>query len=345
MNRIETRRPAPRGRALSASALGRRALLGLAAVASLVGTGGVHAQSDKPIKLLVGFPPGGASDRVARLLAEKLRPLLKQPVVVENKPGVGGRIAAQAVKAAPADGLTLMVAPNATFVFQHLTYPVSVLGYDMTTDFTSVARINAYPMAMVVQASTGVKSAKDYVAWRKTPAGQPTFGTAGMGGDTHFNGLQFGKAAGVEMTVVPYRGNGPLINELLGGQILSGNMVAGDAIQHVKAGKLNYVGVFARQRSALLPDVPTMAEQGFDTGGDNGWMGMWGPRGLPAPVLQRLQGALQTVLTSPEVKTLMMNQFLQVPDYRPGAQVDADLKAELAHWGPVIQASGFKPNK
>lgn len=325
---------------MNAHPLHRRALLALAA-ASLCSA--ALAQNDKPIKLLVGFPPGGASDAVARVLADKLPAVLKQPVLVENRPGVGGRLAAQAVKNAAPDGLTYMVAPNATFVFQHLTYPVEVLGYDMTKDFTSVARLNSYPMAMVVNASTGVKTAKDYIAWRKTAGAQATFGTAGMGGDTHFNGLQFGKLTGLEMSVVPYRGNGPLVTDLLGGQILTGNMVAGDALQHVKAGKLNYVGVFARKRSALLPDVPTMPEQGFDTGGDDAWMGLWGPAKLNPAELERMQKALQAVLSLPEVKELMMGKLLQVADYQPGAAVDKQLAAELAHWGPIIKASGFKP--
>lgn len=317
----------------------RRTLLALGLAAAF----GAQAQGDKPIRIFVGFPPGGASDGVARVLADKLPALLKQPVIVENRPGVGGRLAAQAVKAAAPDGTTLMVAPNATFVFQHLTYPVETLGYDMNKDFTAVARINSYPMAMVVNAATGVKTAKDYVAWRKTASGQATFGTAGQGGDTHFNGLQFGKLAGLEMTVVPYRGNGPLVTDMLGGQLTTGNMVAGDALQHVKAGKLHFVGVFAKKRSALIPDVPTMAEQGFDTGGDDGWMGLWGPAKMPAAEVQRLQEALKQVLAMPDVKDTLLTKFLQVPDFRPGSEVDKTLQAELAHWEPIIKASGFKP--
>lgn len=321
--------------------LARRGLLALGLAVAL----GAQAQNDKPIRILVGFPPGGGSDSLARIVAEKLSTVLKQTVLVENRPGVGGRLAAQAVKAAAPDGLTYMLAPNATFVFQHLTYPVEVLGYDMTKDFTSVARLNSYPMAMVVNAGLGVKTAKDFVAWRRTAAGQPTFGTAGMGGDTHFNGLQFGKIAGLEMTVVPYRGNGPLVNDMLGGQLQTGNMVAGDALQHVKAGKLNYVGIFSRKRSPLVPDVPTMAEQGFDTGGDDGWMGIWGPARLAPAELERMQNALKMVLGLPEVKDLMMSRLLQVADYQPGTEVDRTLQAELAHWGPIIKASGFKPQQ
>lgn len=320
----------------------RRGLLALALGAAL----GAQAQTDRPpMRLLVGFPPGGASDTVARLLADKLRDVLKQQVIVENKPGIGGRLAAEAVKNSNPDGLTYMVAPNATLVFQHLTYPVSVLRYDMTTDFTSVAQVVSYPMAMVVHPSTGVKTAKDYAAWLKANPDKGTFGTAGMGGDTHFNGLQFAKAAGLNMTVVPYRGNGPLVNDLLGGQILTGNMVAGDALQYVKTGKLNFVGVFAPKRSPLIPDVPTMAEQGFDTGGENAWMGIWGPAKLPKIELERLQAALKQVLAQPDLKETLANRFAQVADFRAGGEVDQQLRSELAHWGPVIKASGFTPQQ
>lgn len=328
--------------------LNRKTFLALTAVTAglaLVLPLAASAQSDKPIRLLVGFPPGGAADSLARVLADKLREPLKQPVMVENRPGVGGRLAAEAVKNAAPDGLTYMVAPNATLVFQHLTYPVSVLRYDMTTDFTSVAQVTSYPMAMVVNAGIGVKTAKDYVSWLKAHPDKGTFGTAGQGGDTHFNGLQFAKVAGLNMTVVPYRGNGPLAIDLVGGQILTGNMVAGDAIQHIRSGKLNALGVFAPQRSPLMPEVPTMAEQGFDTGGNNGWMGIWGPAKLPKAEVERFQAALKQVLALPEVKELLTTKFVQVAEFRGTDEVDKQLKAELAHWGPVIKASGFTPQQ
>ena len=312
--------------------------------AMMLGIGsGPMAQEKPPIRILVGFPPGGASDGLARLMADKLRDQLKQNVIVENRPGVGGRIAAQAIKAAPANGQMYMIAPNATFTFQHLTYPVSVLGYDMNTDFTSVARLTSYPMAMVVNTSIGTKTAKEYVAWLKANPAKNTFGTAGQGGDTHLNGLQFGKLAGTPMQVVPYRGNGPLLIDMVGGQILTGNMLAGDALQHVKSGKLNYIGVFSPQRSPLLPDVPTLAEQGFNTGGDDGWMAVWGPAKLPKVELERMQTAIKNVLAMPDVKEMLLSKFLQVADYRDGTEVDKQLQAELTHWGPIIKASGFTP--
>ena len=137
-----------------------------------------QAQPDQPIKLLVGFPPGGSTDTIARLLADKMATVLKQPVVVENKPGAGGRLAAQALKAAPADGLTYMIAPNATPVFQTLLYPPAVLKYDMLTDFTPVGMIASYPLALVVNTQSGIKTAKDYVAWVKGNPRNASFGTA-----------------------------------------------------------------------------------------------------------------------------------------------------------------------
>jgi tripartite-type tricarboxylate transporter receptor subunit TctC len=303
----------------------------------------VSAQDKATIKLLVGFPPGGAADSLARVVAEKLRETLKQQVIVENKPGVGGRLATEAIKNSSPDGLTYMIAPNASLVFQHLTYPVSVLRYDMNVDLQSVAQLTSYPMAMVVNAGTGVKNAKEYVAWLKANPLKTTFGTAGQGGDTHFNGLQFGKLAGVEMQVVPYRGNGPLVIDMVGAQIMTGIMVAGDAVQFIRSGKLNTVGVFAAKRSPLMPEVPTMAEQGFDTGGTNGWMGVWTSAKTPKADVLRMQVALKQVLEQPEIKELIVSKFVQVADYKGSAEVDKQLRDEIAHWGPIIKASGFVP--
>ena len=318
-----------------------------ALLASLLVAGslGNPAQAqDKPvIKILVGFPPGGASDSLARLLSDKLREPLGQQVIVENRPGVGGRLAAQAIKAAPPNGLQYMIAPNATFVFQHLTYSVKELGYDMNTDFTPVAQLTSYPMTMVVNAGIQVRNAKEYVAWLKANPGKGNYGTAGAGGDTHFNGLEFARLAGVQMQVVPYRGNGPLVVDLVGNQLQTGIMPIGDAIQHIRGGKLLPIGVFAAQRSALAPEVPTMAEQGFDTGGTSGWMGLWGPAKLDPKERERMQAALKQVLELPEVKQSILSNFVQLAEYKPGSEVDKQLKYELGHWGPIIQASGFKP--
>lgn len=304
-----------------------------------------QAQPDQPIKLLVGFPPGGSTDTIARLLADKMGTVLKQTIIVDNKPGAGGRLAAQALKAAPADGLTYMIAPNATPVFQTLLYPQAVLKYDMLSDFTPVGMIASYPLALVVNAQSGLKTAKDYVAWVKGSAKNTSFGTAGAGGHTHFSGIQLGKAMGAELQVVPYRGNGPLVTDLLGGQVPAGIMTAGDVLPHQKASKVNVLGVFGAKRSPLLPDVPTFMEQGFKVDTGDAWTGMWAPSKAPKAMLERVQNALKYALELPEVRETLINKATLNPDFRPATEMDRIQRQELAYWGPIIKATGFTPDQ
>ena len=304
-----------------------------------------QAQPDSTIKLLVGFPPGGSTDTMARLLADKMSTVLKQTIIVDNKPGAGGRLAAQALKAAPADGLTYMIAPNATPVFQTLLYPPATLKYDMLTDFAPVGVIASYPLALVVNAQSGLKTAKDYAAWVKANAKNTSFGTAGAGGHTHFSGIQLGKAMGTELQVVPYRGNGPLVTDLLGGQVPAGIMTAGDVLPHQKAGKVNVLGVFGAKRSPLLPDVPTFMEQGFRIDTGDAWTGMWAPAKTPKATLDRMQNALKYVLELPEVRETLINKATLNPDFRPAAEMDQIQRQELAYWGPIIKATGFTPEQ
>jgi len=304
-----------------------------------------QAQSEQPIKLLVGFPPGGSTDTIARLLADKMSTVLKQTIIVDNKPGAGGRLAAQALKAAPADGLNYMIAPNATPVFQTLLYPQAVLKYDMLSDFTPVGMIATYPLALVVNAQTGLKNASDYAAWVRTHAKNISFGTAGAGGHTHFSGVQLGKAMGTELQVVPYRGNGPLVTDLLGGQVPAGIMTAGDVLPHQKAGKVHVLGVFGAKRSPLLPDVPTFLEQGFKVDTGDAWTGMWAPAKTPKATLERVQSALKYALGLPEVRETLIQKATLNPDFRHGAEMDQIQRQELAYWGPIIKATGFTPEQ
>ena len=303
----------------------------------------VHAQQET-IKLLVGFPPGGSTDTLARLMADKLGPLLKQPVVVDNKPGAGGRIAAQVLKASAPDGLTYMVAPNATPVFQALLYPVSVLRFDVLQDFTPVGMLASYPLALAVSPQVPAKTAAEYVQWLKANPAKTSFGTAGAGGQTHFSGVQFGKATGLDMQVVPYRGNGPLITDLVGGQVPAGVLTAGDILPQQKAGRVKVLGVFGAKRSPLLPDVPTFVEQGINVDTGDAWTGVWAPAKTPKAQLERMQRALKEVLALPEVRE-SMQKLAFTPDFRPGEEVDAIERKELAYWGPIIKASGFTPEQ
>lgn len=319
-----------------------KALLGTLALGLALGA---QAQDKPPVRLLVGFAPGGSTDTVARVLADKLRGALGQTVIVENKPGAGGRMAAEALKNSAPDGLTYMVAPNATGIFQHLLYPVSVLKYDLLTDLAPVAILTTHPLALAVNTKIGVNNAREFVTWAKANPKDASFGSAGLGGHTHFTGLELGRVAGITLQVVPYRGNGPLATDLLGGQVAAGIMTAGDIVQHQRGGAVKLLGVFGAKRSPLLPDVPTFIEQGINVDTGDAWTGMWAPARTPKAELDRMQDALKQVLAMPDVRDLLINKATLNPDFRPAAELDRIQRKELAYWGPVIKATGFTPQQ
>jgi len=313
------------------------------ALAALAPVGTAYAQNDKPIRFVIGFPPGGSTDMIARLLAERVRPIVNQPTVVENKPGIGGRLGVETLKTNPADGTTYMIAPNATGVFQALLYPASVLRFDFLADTTPVAMIVSYPLALAVSPKTGARDAREFMSWVKANPAQGLFGTAGLGGHTHFSGLQLAKAAGTDLTVVPYKGNGPLVTDLLGGQVPAGIMTAGDIIQFHRDGRVKVVGVFGTKRSPLMPDVPTLIEQGYNVDTGDAWTGMWANAKTPRAEIERMQNAVRQVLAQPDVRETLTNKAVMTVDFKTAAEMDAIQKKEFAYWGPVIKATGFTP--
>jgi tripartite-type tricarboxylate transporter receptor subunit TctC len=319
----------------------RHLLLGSAALLALPHA--AVAQNKPPIRVLVGFPPGGATDAIARAIIERLPPLLGQPLVIDNKPGVGGRIAADMVLAAPADGLTYMVAPNATPTFQMLVFPHQVR-WNIVRDFAPVATLASYPLGMGVALSTGANNVREFVQWAKQNPGKSSFGTPGTGGQNHFLGVQFAKAAGIELPVTPYRGSPPMVTDLLGGHVPSAISLMDGMMAHHRSGKIRVIGVFTKDRSPLMPDIPTFAEQGIDVTSGEAWTGMWAREGTPAAEILRMQKALQQVLQIPDVRDLLSQRLLVHPHYRSGAELDALQRAELAHWEPIIKASGFRPD-
>jgi tripartite-type tricarboxylate transporter receptor subunit TctC len=268
--------------------------------------------------------------------------VLGQPVIVDNKPGVGGRIAADMVLAAPADGQTYMIAPNATPTFQMLVFAKD-LKWDITRDFVPVAGIASYPLGMGVATQLGVGNAREFVEWAKKNPGKASFGTPGTGGQNHFLGVQLAKATGIDMPVTPYKGTPPMVTDLIGGHVPSAiSLLDGMMAQH-RAGKLRVIGVFTKERSPLMPDIPTFAEQGIDVSSGEGWTGMWARAGTPAAEVQRVSAAVRQALQMPEVRETLSTKLWAHPHYRSGAELDALQKAELAHWAPIIKASGFKP--
>jgi tripartite-type tricarboxylate transporter receptor subunit TctC len=321
--------------------LNRRQLL-LSSGAALALPSAAWAQSRPPIRVFVGFPPGGATDAIARAVVDRLPALLGQPVIVDNKPGVGGRMAADAVLAAPADGLTYMIAPNATPTFQMLVFKDQVR-WDITRDFVAVAGIASYPLGMGVAMNTNASNAREFIDWVKKNPGKASFGTPGLGGQNAYLGEQFAKAAGIDLPVTPYKGSPPMVNDLLGGHVPSAVSLLDGMMAHHRSGKIRVIGVFTKERSPLMPDIPTFAEQGINVTSGEGWTGMWARAGTPAAEVQRVQNAVRQALATPEVKDLLSQRLWAHPHFRTGAELDTLQRAELAHWAPIIKASGFKP--
>ncbi len=318
----------------------RQLLLSSTAVLALPKT--TLAQSKPVIRLLVGFPPGGATDAIVRVVADKLPNVLGQPVIVDNKPGVGGRMAADMLLAAPADGLTFMAAPNATPTFQMLVFK-DQLKWNILKDFVPVASFASYPLGMGVAANLGVNNAREFVEWAKKNPGKASYGTPGLGGQNAFLGVQFAKAAGIDLPVTPYKGSPPMVTDLVGGHVPSAISLLDGMMAHHRSGKIKVIGVFTKERSPLMPDIPTFAEQGIDVTSGEGWTGMWAKAGTPAAEVLRMEKAIQQVLQMPEVKEVMSQRLMVHPVFRNAGQMDQLQRAELAHWEPIIKVSGFKP--
>lgn len=319
----------------------RRRIL-MSAGAALLLPHAVRAQSRPAIRILVGFPAGGATDAIARAVADRLPNLLGQPVIIDNKAGAGGRLAADAVLAAPADGLTYMIAPNATPTFQMLVFAHQVR-WDILKDFTPVAGLASYPLGMGVALNTGATNVREFIDWVKKNPGRASFGTPGLGGQNAFLGEQLAKTAGIDLPVTPYKGSPPMVNDLLGGHVPSAISLMDGMMAHHRAGKIRVIGIFTKERSPLMPDIPTFAEQGVDVTSGEGWTGMWARAGSPAAEVERVRKAVQQVLQMPEVREQMSQRLWVHPHFRNGAELEAVQRAELAHWGPIIKASGFKP--
>jgi len=320
--------------------LNRRHLL-LSSGALLALPHAAWAQTKPVIRILVGFPPGGATDAIARAVADRLPNLLGQPVMIDNKAGVGGRLAADALLAAPADGLTFMVAPNATPTFQMLVFGHQVR-WNILNDFAPVATLASYPLGMGVSLNTGANTAREFIDWVKKNPGKSSFGTPGLGGQNAFLGVQLAKTAGIELPVVPYKGSPPMVTDLLGGHVPSAISLMDGMMAYHRAGKIRVIGIFTKTRSPLMPDIPTFAEQGIDVTSGEAWTGVWARAGTPAPEIERVQKAIQQVLQIPEVRELMSQRLWVQPHFRNGAEMDALQRTELAHWEPIIKASGFK---
>lgn len=310
-------------------------LLGLLSLA-----GPVRA-ADPPavLRILVGFPPGGATDVVARILAEKMQPLLKQTVIVENKPGAGGMIATQALKAAPPDGSTVMLTIDHSHVMVPLTFKAP--GYNPLTDFTPLAGVASYYNVMALSGTIGVKTAPEFGAWLKAHPNQANYGIPAVGSVPQFAGILVGKSLGTPMVAVPYKGGAPLVQDLLGGQVPAGFLSLTESIEHYRSGKMQILAVSGTTRAKAAPQVPTFQELGISGIDMNPWLAFFGPKGLPPEFVTRFDAAVATALADPDVIE-RLSKLGNVPTYATPAQLQEWVVKATQHWGAVIKESGYE---
>jgi len=312
-----------------------RALLLLSALS--VGT--AFAQG-KPIKVLVGFPAGGGTDAIARTLAEGLKDELHAPVIVENRPGAGGQIAAQALKAAAPDGTTVFISHDHTISILPLV--TKNPGFDPTRDFVPIAGFATFVNALALSGGTAAKTFNDYVAWVKSQSGKSAIGVPAPASVPEFLVKVIGEKYGVDLVAVPYRGSAPMIGDMLGNQIPAGIGSVPEFVENHKVGKLRVVAVLGPTRQAAMPEVPTFAELGLAGFEDVPYYAFFAPAGTPQAEIDRFSAALAKVIARPEVKDKLTAWGLTV-GLLPQAQLAARERAYAQSWARIIRASGFQP--
>jgi tripartite-type tricarboxylate transporter receptor subunit TctC len=314
-------------------------LSGLLLLAGLANPLGVNAQDypNRPIRFVVPFPPGGATDVMARTLAARLHESLGQPVVVENRAGAAGAIGSEAVAKAPADGYTVLLGTIST----HGTGPAvnPKLPYDVNKDFTAISLLAHAPLVLLVHPEVPVQSLQDFL--RLARSGQPpAYGSNGNGSYNHLAVELLKGLANVDLLHVPYKGAGPAIQDLMAGQIKFGAHDIAGVAPHIRSGKLKALAVASKQRVPGL-DVPTTAESGIADFEVTAWYALFGPPGVPAPVLSRLHGAVAKGVASAEMQQVL-NNMNAIPVGDSPAQLDAFVRSEVTRWSSVAKKANIK---
>ena len=320
----------------------RRHLL-VAAIATSFGlTGvGVRAQDpsypSKPITIVVGFEAGGGSDAIARLVAQKLSDKLGQQVIVVNKPGFGGNVAAEAALKSPPDGYTLFLAA-ASYAVNPSLYKLS---FDPVRDVTPIVQLTRGPFIVAVNPKVPAATLKDFVTLAKKEPGRYTYASSGKGGVVHIVSESFMETADISVMHIPYRGTSPALADTVAGytQLIFGTVAS--TLPFVKSGQLKALAVTSSQRLKVLPDVPTVAEAGYPSFQAANWHGIVGPRGLPDDVVATLNKAVNAVLSAPAMEATLASEGLTAVGSTP-AQFKALLEAEIARWARVARSRGIK---
>jgi tripartite-type tricarboxylate transporter receptor subunit TctC len=324
----------------------RRLLSAAVAVALALSLHGLYraaAQAQQPLDLatfIVGYPAGGATDAVARLVAEAVQGRYASSVVVMNRPGAGGQIAAGFVKDQPADGRTLLFTPAFPMVIHPHTY--KQLRYDTLQDFVAIGTTHFGMLAFSVGPGTPaeVKTLKDFIAWAKANPAKATFG-APTGGSQHFTGLMFSRDAGIKLDLVPYKGGAPSVVDALGGHIPAIVTPLAEVLEHARDGKLRILATTARERSELAPEIPTFFEQGFEKVVVQDWTGFLAPAGTPPDVVARASAAISEAVQTPKVKEAMAKLGIEVGASSPEAFAKT-VRESWERYRDIIKGTGFK---
>lgn len=312
----------------------------LIAIALAASTAAAQTYPTKPIRVLVGFAPGGGTDIVARLVAQRIQPLLGQSMIVENRAGAGGNIATEFVAKAAPDGYTLLMGTIVSFGTGPSLY--AKLGFDPVKDFAPITQTVSVNNLIVVHPVLPAKNLKALVALAKQRPGQINFATSGIGSSGHLAGELFKKTAGIDITHIAYKGGGQAITDVIAGHVPLYFAAIATVVPHVKDKRLTAIAVTTIKRSAIFPDVPTVAELGYPGYEANNWYGLMAPANTPRPIIERLNRDVVAVLKSPEGSKFLLDQGIDPAPSTPDEFANY-IKSEIAKWARVIKDIGLKP--
>ncbi len=327
----------PRWRRLGSRMVGTGLLLALAVGA----TAAARAQPypERPIRLIVATAAGGASDIVARTVGQKLSEAWGQPVVVDPRPGANGNVAAAQAAQAPPDGYTLMMGTIGVMAVNRAIY--RDIGYDPARDFDPVARLVSFANILVVHPSVPVRSLAEFVSYARARPGRIAYGSPGSGGSLHHAMVVLARTAGFEAEHVPYRGAALALNDLVAGNILTAFSDPLATLPQVEAGRVRALAVSGRNRLAVAPQIPTVAESGYPGYDVSGWLGIVAPRGTPPAIVARLNAALNEIVRQPETEARLVGQGAEVVTGTP-AEFGAFIRSEIARWAQVAAETGLR---
>jgi len=307
---------------------------------ALASTADAQSWPSKPIRIISPYPPAGANDLLARIIAPKLSEQLGQPVVVENRAGATGNIGAELVAKAPADGYTLLMGQAG-----NLTINISLMAkipFDPVRDFSPVTMVASTPNVLVVHPSLPVRTVKDLIALAKAKPGQINYATSGIGSPGHLAAELLNKSAGIRLVHIPYKGAAPALLDVVAGNAHLYFTSAVSAQPFIPSGRLRMVAVASAKRSPSLPEVPTVAEAGFPEFDVSSWWGVVAPASTPREVVMRLQTEIHRVIALPEIRAKLAEQGLDIATNTP-EQFAAYIKSETAKWAKLIREVGVKP--